>query len=241
MGGQAVRLRKGDFATREQVADNPIAVIREFEAGGAKRIHIVDLDGARTGAPVNHAVIADMIQAVSIPVQVGGGLRSIERIEAMLSLGADRVVVGTSAATEPLRIAEILKHAAEQVIVGADMLEGYVATHGWQVATSEAVGAFGVRMVDLGAVRFLFTDVSRDGMLQGCNVDATAAFAAAVGKPVIASGGVRDLDDIRALVAYYNRGIESVVMGKALYAGTLTLADALGYANAHYAQQIISL
>lgn len=241
MGGQAVRLRKGDFATREQVADNPIAVIREFEAGGAKRIHIVDLDGARTGAPVNHAVIADMIQAVSIPVQVGGGLRSIERIEAMLSLGADRVVVGTSAATEPLRIAEILKHAAEQVIVGADMLEGYVATHGWQVATSEAVGAFGVRMVDLGAVRFLFTDVSRDGMLQGCNVDATAAFAAAVGKPVIASGGVRDLDDIRALVAYYNRGIESVVMGKALYAGTLTLADALAYANAHYAQQIISL
>lgn len=232
MGGQAVRLRKGDFATREQVADNPITVIREFEAGGAKRIHIVDLDGARTGAPVNHAIIADMIQAVSIPVQVGGGLRSLERIQSMLSLGADRVVVGTSAATEPLRIAEILKHAAEHVIVGADMLGGFVATHGWQVASSEVVGDFGVRMVDLGAARFLFTDVSRDGMLQGCNVDATAAFAKAVGKPVIASGGVRDMADIRALVAYYNRGIEAVVMGKSLYAGTLTLVDALGYADA---------
>jgi phosphoribosylformimino-5-aminoimidazole carboxamide ribotide isomerase len=172
-----------------------------------------------------------MIAAVDVPVQVGGGLRTLERVHAILALGADRAVVGTSAATDPERIAEILGAAGDSIVVGADMIDGYVATHGWQVSSGERVEDFGIRMVGLGAQRFLFTDVSRDGMLQGCNVDATAAFALAVGKPVIASGGVRDMDDIRALVARYKDGIESVVMGKSLYSGTLDLGEALTYAR----------
>jgi phosphoribosylformimino-5-aminoimidazole carboxamide ribotide isomerase len=231
MGGQAVRLRKGDFETREQVADNPIDVIKSFAAAGATRVHIVDLDGARTGAPVNHDVIAQMIAAVDVPVQVGGGLRTLDRVKAILALGADRAVVGTSAATDPERIAEILGAAGDHIVVGADMIDGFVATHGWQVSSGERVEDFGIRMVGLGAQRFLFTDVSRDGMLQGCNVDATAAFALAVGKPVIASGGVRDMSDIRALVARHKDGIEAVVMGKSLYSGTLDLGEALAYAR----------
>ena len=187
MGGQAVRLRKGDFETREQVADNPIDVINSFANAGATRVHIVDLDGARTGAPVNHDVIAQMIAAVDIPVQVGGGLRTLDRVKAILMLGADRAVVGTSAATDPERIAEILGAAGDSIVVGADMIDGFVATHGWQVSSGERVEDFGQRMVALGAQRFLFTDVSRDGMLQGCNVDATAAFVGVVDRAELGS------------------------------------------------------
>jgi phosphoribosylformimino-5-aminoimidazole carboxamide ribotide isomerase len=228
MGGQAVRLKKGDFATKEKVAEDPIVTARAFAQAGAHRIHIVDLDGARTGSPENHEVIARILKVVDVPVQVGGGLRTVARVEAILALGAARAVVGTSAAKDPAAIAEILATYDERVIVGADMHDGFVATHGWNETSGERVEDFGRRMVALGARRFLFTDVSRDGLLQGVNAEATAAFAQAVGAPAIASGGVAGLQDIKNCAQLQPKGIEGVIIGKALYAGRLTLEEALG-------------
>jgi phosphoribosylformimino-5-aminoimidazole carboxamide ribotide isomerase len=227
MGGQAVRLKKGDFATKEKVAEDPIETARAFAQAGAHRIHIVDLDGARTGSPENHSVIGQILRAVSVPVQVGGGLRSVERVREILALGAARAVVGTSAARDPDGIAAILEEFGDRVIVGADMHAGFVATHGWNETSDERVEDFGRRMVLLGAQRFLFTDVSRDGLLAGVNADATAAFSQAVGAPAIASGGVAGIDDIKNCARLQPSGIEGVIIGKALYAGRLTLSEAL--------------
>jgi phosphoribosylformimino-5-aminoimidazole carboxamide ribotide isomerase len=228
MGGQAVRLKKGDFATKEKVAEDPVATAVSFARAGAHRIHIVDLDGARTGSPENHGVIAQILKAVDVPVQVGGGLRTPARVAQILSLGAARAVVGTSAAANPEAIAAILGEFGEQIIVGADMKEGFVATHGWNETSGERVEDFGRRIVALGARRFLFTDVSRDGLLEGVNAEATAAFAQAVGAPTIASGGVATLDDIKNCARLQPMGIEGVIIGKALYAGRFTLEEALG-------------
>ena len=218
MGGQAVRLRKGDFATKEKVAVDPVATALGFAEAGATRLHIVDLDGARTGEPTNYPVIKAILAALSIPVQVGGGLRTPEKVAQILEIGAAR---------DPEAIAAILAHFGEQVIVGADALDGFVATHGWKESSGERVEDFARRMAALGARRFLFTDIARDGMLEGVNVEATAALAEAVGLPVIASGGVAGIEDIEKLAAVQQRGIEAVIVGKALYAGRLTLADAL--------------
>ena len=232
MGGQAVRLRKGDFDTKEKVAEDPVATARGFAAAGAKRIHVVDLDGARTGEPVNHPVIRAIVAAVEIPVQVGGGLRSVELVARILELGADRAVVGTSAARHPEAIAAILGQFGPKIVVGADVHGDRIAVHGWQDSTDETSAEFAKRMTGLGAARFLFTDISRDGMLEGVNVDATAAFARAAGVPVLASGGVAGIDDIHRLVAAMDSGIEGVVTGKAIYSGRLDLAEALAVAQA---------
>jgi len=230
MGGRAVRLRKGDFDTREKVAEDPVATAVGFARAGAPRIHVVDLDGARTGDPVNHPVIRAIVAAVDVPVQVGGGLRTAARVAEILSLGADRAVVGTSAARDPEAIAAILEAHGSRIVVGADVHGGMVATHGWTETTGETAGMFAARMTALGAARFLFTDIARDGMLEGANVEATAEFARAAGVPVLASGGVAGIDDIHRLVAARGSGIEGVVMGKAIYAGRIDLAEALAVA-----------
>ena len=231
MGGQAVRLQKGDFASGGRVADDPVAVARAFADGGAPRLHVVDLDGARTGTGGNEGIIAAIIAAVGIPVQVGGGIRTLERANEILALGADRIIVGTVAALDPDSIGAILAAWGERVIVGADTSGGMVATHGWQETTGETAADFARRLVGQGARRFLFTDIARDGMLAGVNVEATAAFARAAGVPVIASGGVGGPDDISALREVQPDGVEGVIIGKALYAGRLSLADALRLAR----------
>jgi phosphoribosylformimino-5-aminoimidazole carboxamide ribotide isomerase len=232
MDGQAVRLRKGDFTTREKVAEDAVAVARSFEAAGATRIHMVDLDGARTGEATNHKIIQAVLDAVSIPVQVGGGLRTVEKVRQILALGVDRAIVGTSAAARDSEaIAGILAAFGEKVIIGADAIDGMVAVHGWKEHTGEPVAAFGRRMVALGAVRFLFTDVARDGMLEGVNIEATVALAQALGKPVLASGGVAGIGDIENLTRVQPLGVEGVIVGKALYAGRLSLEDALRVAR----------
>jgi phosphoribosylformimino-5-aminoimidazole carboxamide ribotide isomerase len=235
-GGQAVRLQKGDFGTTEKVAENPVDVARSFEAQGATRIHVVDLDASRTGVPHEAETIAAIIGAVSVPVQIGGGIRSLEIIERLLLLGADRLIVGTSAARDAELTARMLEKYAQSIIIGADTAEGYIAVQGWQEKTGETAEAFGKRLVGLGAERFLFTDIARDGMLQGPNIEATSAFARAVGVPVIASGGVSGIHDIKNLVRAQPDGIEGVITGKAIYAGRLNLAEAFAVARGESAQ-----
>ena len=231
MGGQAVRLQKGEFGTSARVAEDPVAVARSFEVQGARRLHVVDLDGARTGEPRNAETIAAILKALTIPVQVGGGLRSVAAAERVLNLGADRVVIGTSAAQDDAIIGAMLDRFADRVIVGADTAEGFVAVKGWQERTDERGEDFARRLVARGARRFLFTDIARDGMLEGVNVEATRTFARAAGVPVIASGGVAGPDDITRLAGVQPDGIEGVIIGKALYSGRLTVADALSLAQ----------
>jgi len=231
--GKAVRLQRGDFGTEARVADDPVKVARSFQDAGAPRIHVVDLDGARVGTPQNVPTIRDILRRVSIPVQVGGGLRTPELVERVVNLGADRVIVGTSAVLDPVNAAEILARFGDKVVIGADAKNGFVAVQGWMQITDESVEAFGRRLAGMGARRFLFTDIARDGMLEGVNVEATAAFARAAGVPVLASGGVAGVEDISTLVRQAQpAGVEGVIIGKALYAGRLTLADALRAAAA---------
>lgn len=227
LGGQVVRLRKGDYDTSHKVAEDPVAVAEGFAAKGAQRIHVVDLDGSRTGEQANAPIIADILRAVTVPVQVGGGVRSIAAAERLFALGVDRVVVGTSAAQDAVLIAELLAQHGQRIIVGADSTDGYIAVHGWQQHTGERTEDFGRRLADLGACRLLFTDVARDGMLEGPNVEATVALARATGLPIIASGGVSGPVDIEKLARVQPEGVESVITGKAIYAGRLDLADAL--------------
>lgn len=230
--GKAVRLQRGDFGTEARVAEDPVKVAQSFQDQGATRIHVVDLDGARTGSPHNVPTIREILRKVTIPVQVGGGLRTAELAERVVNLGADRVIIGTSAAAhDEATVGEILAQFGEKVVIGADTAEGFVAVQGWLQRTEELAADFGRRLVALGARRFLFTDIARDGMLEGVNIEATRAFAEAVGVPVLASGGVAGPDDIVKLAAAQPNGIEGVIIGKALYAGRLTLADALRLAK----------
>lgn len=231
-GGYAVRLVRGDFDQETRVADDPIAVARSFAEQGAPRIHVVDLDASRTGSPTQEPIIAEIVRAVDVPVQVGGGIRSVTGAEAKLALGVDRLIVGTTAARDPDALKALLERFADRLIIGADNLNGMVAVQGWQENTGESVEDFGKRLVVMGAVRFLFTDIGRDGMLEGVNVEATRAFAQTTGVPVLASGGVSGPDDIKKLVAVQPDGVEGVIIGKALYAGRLALGDALHIAQA---------
>jgi phosphoribosylformimino-5-aminoimidazole carboxamide ribotide isomerase len=226
--GKAVRLQRGDFDKEERVAEDPVAVAESFAEQGATRLHVVDLDGAKTGAPQNGDVIAAILKAVpSLRVQVGGGIRSVETAACLVGLGADRLIVGTSAARDEPTLCALMERFADRLIIGADASEGFIAVQGWLERTGESAETFGRRMVALGARRFLFTDISRDGMLHGVNVEATRSFARAVGVPVLASGGVSAADDIERLAEAQPDGVEGVIIGKALYSGRLSLADAL--------------
>jgi len=229
LGGKAVRLRRGDYQSQMQVADDPVQTAAGFAADGATCLHIVDLDGARTGDGVNLPVIREIIRAVpNLRVQVGGGIRTLERAAQVLDAGAARIIIGTTAASGGSQvIGAMLARYSREIIIGADTKNGFVAVHGWEQESTERTEDFGIRLAAMGAARFLFTDVSRDGMLEGVNADATAAFARATGKPTLASGGVATIADIKDCARLQPNGVEGVIIGKALYAGRFTVADAL--------------
>lgn len=238
LGGQAVRLQRGDFSSETRVAEDPVKVAAQFASDGATFLHIVDLDGARTGDPQNLSVIRDIIRRVpNLRVQVGGGVRTAERAEQVLNIGASRIIVGTTAASDPAVIGAMLEKYADEIIVGADTKDGHVAVQGWLSASKERTDDFGVRLAAMGAKRFLFTDVSRDGMLEGVNAEATAAFARTTGTPTLASGGVSGPEDIKILAELQPHGVEGVIIGKALYGGQLTVAEALRIARAGAAER----
>jgi phosphoribosylformimino-5-aminoimidazole carboxamide ribotide isomerase len=224
--GHCVRLLRGDFGRQTVYGDDPVGMARRWEAEGAERLHIVDLDGARNGVRANVDVIRRAIDAVHIPVQVGGGVRSLDIARQLLDDGADRVIVGTAAAEHPEQLSSWLDALGpERVIVGVDARNGRVAIRGWLETSPRQVPEFCQKLKRLGVLRVLFTDIDRDGMLDGPNVDATRSLAALL--KVIASGGVSTTDDLQQLA---EAGAEAVVIGKALYDGRLSLKDAIAAA-----------
>lgn len=226
--GRCVRLYQGDFAQMTVYADDPVAVARQWQAQGASRIHVVDLDGARTGRPQNVDAVLAITQAVQIPVQLGGGLRREEDVAAALALGVERVIIGTAAIVETELVARLLERFGERIIIGIDARNGMVATDGWTVTSTIAATDLAGQMVALGARRFIYTDISRDGSLSGPNFTALAELVKPDGPAIIASGGIANLDHIRQLAQI---GVEGVIIGKALYTGAIYLPEAIAIAQ----------
>lgn len=228
--GRCVRLRQGDFAQETIYARDPAEVARRWEAEGARRLHVVDLDGARSGVRSNAAVIERLIRAVAIPVQVGGGIRSLEVAREVLDAGAERVIVGTAAVERPEELGAWLEALGEgRIVVGVDAREGRVATRGWLETTAVSVDELCGALADAGVRRILFTDIARDGTLAGPNARALRAITAGGRLRVLASGGIATTDDLRVVAA---AGAEGAIVGTALYDGRLRLADALAAVQA---------
>ena len=226
-GGQVVRLAEGDMDRATVYGDDPAAQARAFADAGASHLHVVDLDGAFAGESVNGAAVGGILKAFPGKVQLGGGIRNRESIERWLTLGVARVVIGTAALENPDLVREAAHDFPGQIVVAVDARDGMVATRGWADVSTVAVADLARRFEDAGVAALLFTDVGRDGLLTGCNVEATVALARAVAIPVIASGGVTDVRDIQLLRPHVADGIEGVITGRALYDGRLSLAEAI--------------
>ena len=224
MGGKCVRLVQGDFDQSTVFSDDPVDAAKRWVDEGATRLHLVDLNGSRAGAPQETETIRRILAAVNIPVQLGGGIRSLETARAMIELGVGRVIIGTSAALDTTLAETIFGNLGDKAVLGVDAKDGFVAIKGWKEITSETAVDFALRMQGIGAKRVIYTDISRDGMLQGVNVQAMTEMADALDIPVIASGGVSTLEDIRKLK---DTGVEGAIVGKALYTGNLSLSEAM--------------
>jgi len=227
-GGQCVRLAEGDMDRATIYNDDPGAQAKLFADAGARALHVVDLDGAFAGVSRNADGVARAIAAFDGRVQVGGGIRSRADVERWLEAGVWRTVMGTAALENADLVREVARAHPGRIVVAVDARDGFVATRGWATRSTVSVAELAQRFEDAGVAALLFTDVGRDGMLKGVNIDATLNLAAATTLPVIASGGVAGLDDIRALVG--QPGIEGVITGRALYDGRLDLAQALALA-----------
>jgi phosphoribosylformimino-5-aminoimidazole carboxamide ribotide isomerase len=224
-GGRCVRLFQGRFDAETVYGDNPAAMAERWQAEGAQRLHVVDLDGAADGAPRNREAIAAILKAARIPVQVGGGIRDAGAIEDYVALGADRVVLGTRAALDPPFLRDVCARFPGKVVVAIDARDGRVAIRGWLEATDRDALDVAREASSAGAASILYTDIRRDGTQEGPNVDALAAVAAATPTPVIASGGVSTPEHVRSLARI--KGIEAAIVGQALYKGALSLRDAM--------------
>lgn len=226
-GGKCVRLTEGRFDKETIFADDPVDMAVRWENEGAEYLHLVDLDGALAGKPVNVEVIAAIVRSVRIPVQLGGGIRTLDTIAQLLEVGVKRVILGSIAVKQPELVAAACKKYGDRIVVGIDARDGLAAVEGWGIAGGIGAEELAKKMAEVGVARIIYTDISRDGTLSGVNVPATAALAKASGIPVIASGGVRDLTDMKAVKQAAGDGIEGVIVGKAIYTGTLQLADAI--------------
>ncbi len=225
-GGKCVRLIQGDYNQETVYNDSPLEAALAWAEQGGKWIHLVDLDGAKAGEPVNHQLIGDIARSVKAPVQTGGGLRTVENVERLLELGVSRVIIGTAAIENRPFVEEVLRRFGEQVAIGIDARNGYVATRGWLETSEVKAEDLAVQLAELGAKTFIFTDISRDGMMQGPNVEAIVRLAQVSGQSVIASGGVSRYEDLEALAAHADKGVGGAIIGKALYTGSIELAEA---------------
>ncbi len=230
--GRCVRLVEGKLENETVFSDDPAAMARQWAAQGAGYLHVVDLDGAFAGAPQNLPVVKSIVEAVAIPVQLGGGIRSLETIEEVLATGVARVILGTSSVSQPEMVEEAVRRfGAERIVIGIDARDGKVALHGWVEKTEIGAIELARQMQSLGIKHIIFTDIARDGKLQGPNLVSVREMAAALEIGVIASGGVSRIDDIRALKQLAPLGVEGVITGKAIYTGSLNLAEALAVAK----------
>ncbi len=230
--GQVVRLAEGDMDRATVYGDDPSAQAMLFAEAGAGHLHVVDLDGAFAGKAVNADAVAGIVQVFPGHVQVGGGIRTMAAVDGWFERGVARIIIGTAALTDPELVREAARAFPGGVVVGVDARDGLIATQGWAEVSDVSVVDMGRRFEDAGVAALLFTDVGRDGMLTGCNVEATVDLARAVEIPVIASGGVKNIGDIRMLAIHAKDGIEGVITGRALYDGRLDLATALAVAAA---------
>ena len=200
---------------------------RHWQDEGGEFLHLVDLDGAFAGVPKNKAAIEAIVSAVDIPTELGGGIRDLETVEAYLNLGIDRVILGTVAKENPELVAEACRRFPGQIVVGIDAKNGLVAVRGWAEVTEKQATDLAREMEGFGVSAIIYTDIARDGMMQGPNLEATRALAEAISIPVIASGGVSSLEDIRNLLQIERYGVEGVITGKAIYSGSLNLREAV--------------
>lgn len=226
-GGRCVRLKQGDFGRVKEYDADPVARAREWERRGARAIHVVDLDGAREGRPAQLDLISEMARAVGAPVQVGGGIRTLEDLLAALEAGADRVVMGTAAVEDRGLRLRAVEELGASLVVAVDARDGVVATHGWRESSGVGVLELAEELADDGVGSVLYTDVARDGMDRGAALEETAAVSSVI--PTIASGGVRGVEDVVALTKI--EGVTGVVVGTALYEGRVTLEDLLAVSN----------
>jgi phosphoribosylformimino-5-aminoimidazole carboxamide ribotide isomerase len=225
--GRCVRLYQGDYDQSEIFDDNPVAVARQWQEQGATRLHLVDLDGAKSGKPENWQAIEAIVQAVEMPIEVGGGLRDQQRVSELFQMGVRYAILGTAAVDNPELVSELSREFPGQVIVGIDARDGKVATRGWlDTSTVDAI-ELAQQMEQRGAAAVIYTDIQRDGTLKGPNVDALRTMATAVSMPVIASGGVGALRDLLKLLPLEAQGVTGVIVGRALYTGDLSLKEAI--------------
>jgi phosphoribosylformimino-5-aminoimidazole carboxamide ribotide isomerase len=230
--GAAVRLLRGEMGSATVFNPDPAAQARSFAEAGFSWLHLVDLNGAFEGRPVNRAAVEAILAAVDLPAQLGGGIRDMATIEAWLEAGVARVILGTAALKDPELVRRACRRFPGRVVVGIDARGGRVAVEGWAEQSDLEARDLAGRFEDAGVAAIVYTDIERDGALEGVNIAATVTFAEAVSVPVIASGGVSSLDDIAALLAVEDRGIQGVICGRALYDGRIDAKSALALAGA---------
>jgi phosphoribosylformimino-5-aminoimidazole carboxamide ribotide isomerase len=221
--GKCVRLYQGDYEKETVFSKDPVSVALRWQSEGARRLHIVDLDGAAKGKTYNLEAIEDIIAAIDIPIQVGGGIRSIETIEQLLNIGVERTILGTVAVEKPDLVQEACRRFAEQIIVSIDAKDRLVATRGWLQETKVSASELAAKMVKLGVKRFIYTDINRDGTLTSPNFEAISELLSQVDVPVIAAGGISSVYHLTRLAKL---GVEGAIVGKAIYTGDIILADA---------------
>ena len=229
--GECVRLIKGDFSKKTVYNNSPEEVAYQWEMQGAEFLHVVDLDGALAGEPRNLAVIKNILNCVNIPLELGGGIRSIATIEKVLGYGVSRVILGSIAVQNKNMVIEACKVYGEKILVGIDAKDGIAAIDGWGVSSNVSAIELAKRLADVGAKTIIYTDISRDGTLTGVNIAETVKLAEESGVHIIASGGVSSLDDIKKLKEQESKGIIGVIIGKALYEGALSLTEAIEVAR----------
>ena len=227
LNGKCVRLYQGDYDQAEVFNEDPVAMAQQWVNQGATRLHLVDLDGAKAGYPVNLEAISAIVRTLEIPIQVGGGLRDRQGVADLLATGVQSAILGTVAVEKPELVAELCREFPGQIIVGIDARNGRVATKGW-LETSEVLATeLAERMAQLGAAAIIYTDIYRDGTMQGPNLEALRELASVVSIPVIASGGVSSVTDLLSLLALESQGVKGAIVGRALYTGDVSLKEAI--------------
>ena len=227
-GGKAVRLYKGDYQNMTVYSDSPLSVAKDFETCGARHIHMVDLEGAKDGSTPNLSIVQDVAQNTSLFVEIGGGIRSMETVEAYLGAGVSRVILGTAALTDPDFLTEAVKRYGEKIAVGADVRDGYIAIKGWLETSACTLEDFLSKMQSIGVKTVICTDISRDGAMRGTNLELYSKLSKAFGMDIVASGGVSSLDDVKAL---RQMDLYGAIIGKAYYTGAIDLRQAIEVAK----------